>query len=97
MAQQSGTSRDWRLTYLSSQLFAFKPAKVGSKSYPVKRMPKSKLRYYDLGGTIFIEQNPNTASKYALMAKKGARIAWLITKTGGKFLGLVVNGKIKPL
>jgi hypothetical protein len=99
MAQKKVSTgiKDWQATYLASQLFAFKPAKIFGKTYPVKRMPKSKLRYYDLGSNIFIEQNPATASKYAAMAKKGTRIAWLMTKKGGRYLILVANGKTQPI
>ncbi|MCK4307259.1 hypothetical protein KAW50_03415 [candidate division WOR-3 bacterium] len=63
----------------------------------VLKTTSSGLRYYKLGRYLFIEQNPEKKSKYAELARKGHKIAWLIDTTTDEYLKRVIDGKIKTL
>ena len=42
-------------------------------------------------GLTIIEQNPDTSSSYAKMAKEGHKIAWVLRNN--QYLGAVIDGK----
>lgn len=46
-----------------------------SQTFPIRGGGRA-LRFVEIGGIKFIEQNPNTGSIYANRAKLGARITW---------------------
>jgi hypothetical protein len=52
------------------------------------------LKAATFNGLTFVEQNPNTGSNYATMAKTGSKIMWVIR--GGTYLGKVIDGQPDP-
>ena len=65
-------------------------------TYPVRRTAKHKLAQvdFDLAGEAFrgLEQNPKTASRWAQLARKGAKVMQFLA--AGKYLAVVADGKI---
>ena len=63
---------------------------------PVRRTAKHKLAQVDFefcGEPLrALEQNPQTASRWALMARKGAKVMQFLS--AGKYLAVVADGKI---
>jgi len=68
-----------------------------SGSYPVRRTSRSKLREVDFefdGQTLRgLEQNPNTNSRWAQLAREGKKVMQFLN--GGKYTANVVDGKVK--
>jgi hypothetical protein len=64
--------------------------------YPIRKTPKHALAQVDfkLGGQTLrgLEQNPQTASRWAQMARKGAKVMQFLA--GGRYLAVVADGKI---
>lgn len=72
---------------------------IEGKKYPI--IMKGKLRAIETKTHIFIEQNPQKRSQWALLAIQGHKIMWVIRR-GGKnskntFIGRVRNGQNEPL
>jgi hypothetical protein len=69
---------------------------VGEDSYPVQHTPKSKVAQVDFefdGQRIRgLEQNPATASRWAELARKGAKVMQFLI--GGRYIAAVSDGKI---
>ncbi len=62
----------------------------------VRKFARSGLRYVSLpGGATLIEQNPQKASEWALLARKGHRVAWVMR--AGAYLARVVDGEVTML
>lgn len=65
--------------------------------YPVRRTPKRSLRQVDFvfdGNDIRgLEQNPDTRSKWAKLARSGKRVMQFLS--GGRYVAVVVDGKAK--
>lgn len=62
----------------------------------VKKFSRSGLRYVNLPeGAILVEQNPHKNSKWAELANKGHRIAWVMRN--GEYLARVVDGEVVML
>jgi len=65
------------------------------KRYPVRQTPKSKLRQVDFvcdGDEIRgLEQNPETKSRWAQMARSGKKVMQFLSN--GRYVGNVVDGK----
>jgi hypothetical protein len=69
----------------------FKPGEPG-----VHRFKPSGVRYMTLsGGAILVEQNPNKRSQWAMLARGGHRVAWVMRD--GKYLARVVDGEVQML
>ncbi len=66
-----------------------------SQRYPVRQTPKSKLRQVDFvfdGDEIRgLEQNPETKSRWALMARSGKKVMQFLSHS--RYVGNVVDGK----
>ena len=66
------------------------------RRYPVRRTQRRRLRQVDfeLDGEPLrgIEQNPETKSRWAEMARAGQKVMQFTT--GGRYLGNVANGKL---
>jgi hypothetical protein len=64
--------------------------------FPVRSTPKQKLKQIDFRfeGKEYrgLEQNPNTKSRWAAMARKGQKVMQFLE--GGKYLAVVANGKV---
>ena len=73
-----------------------KAVKVGGESYPVRRTPKRGLRQVDFtfDGTEFrgLEQNPETKSRWAQMARSGKKVMQFLSE--GRYVANVADGKV---
>jgi len=70
--------------------------RLGEETYSVRRTAKHKLAQVDftLDGEPLrgLEQNPRTVSRWAQMARKGAKVMQFLS--GGRYIAVVVDGKI---
>ena len=69
---------------------------LGTKRYPVRLTPKRRLRQVDFvfdGNEIRgLEQNPETKSRWAQMARAGEKVMQFLS--AGRYLANVVGGKV---
>jgi len=82
----------WQQTLIDRK----KTVEVGGETYTVRQTAKSKLKQVDfrfeereLRG---LEQNPNTKSRWAKMAREGGQVMQFLEH--GKYLAVVVDGKV---
>jgi hypothetical protein len=72
-----------------------KAVKLGGESYPVHRTPKRGLRQVDFvfdGNEMRgLEQNPETKSRWAQMARSGKKVMQFLSE--GRYMANVVDGK----
>ena len=59
--------------------------------YPIKKFTSSGVRYVDLFGYRFIEQNRNKPSPWGQKAREGSQIMWIIE--GRKYRVRIENGE----
>ena len=83
----------WRQTLVDGA----KSVEIDGKKYPVKTTAKRRLKLVDsrfgdheLRG---LEQNPDTKSKWAAMAREGKKVMQFLD--GGRYVAVVVDGKVK--
>ncbi len=73
-----------------------KAVRLGEESYSVRRTAKNKLAQVDFeweGQPLRgLEQNPQTKSRWAQMARKGAKVMQFLS--AGRYLAVVADGKI---
>jgi hypothetical protein len=73
-----------------------KSVELGSERYAVRRTPKRGLRQVDFmfdGNEIRgLEQNPETKSRWALMARAGKKVMQFLN--AGRYVANVVDGKV---
>jgi hypothetical protein len=73
-----------------------KVVELGKASYPVRRTPKRGLRQVDFafdGHEIRgLEQNPETKSQWAQMARSGKKVMQFLS--GGRYVANVVDRKV---
>jgi hypothetical protein len=71
---------------------------LGADRYPVRRTGRRKLRQVDFifDGQRFrgIEQNPETKSRWAEMARAGKKVMQFVRN--GRYVAVVVDGKVQP-
>jgi hypothetical protein len=84
----------WRQSLVESS----KTVTLGTAKFPVRVTPKSKLRQIDF---VFdgmelrgLEQNPNTKSRWAKLARSGKSVMQFLSK--GRYIANVVDGKLQP-
>jgi hypothetical protein len=69
---------------------------LGTKRYPVRKTPKRRLRQVDFvfdGSEIrALEQNPETKSRWAQMARSGKKVMQFLSE--GRYVANVVDGKV---
>jgi hypothetical protein len=69
---------------------------VGEDSYPVRSTPKRALAQVDFefAGQLIrgLEQNPATGSRWAELARKGAKVMQFLI--GGHYIAVVCDGKV---
>jgi hypothetical protein len=69
---------------------------LGTESYPVRRTPKRGLRQVDFvhdGNEIRgLEQNPETKSRWAQMARAGKKVMQFLSE--GHYMANVVDGEV---
>jgi hypothetical protein len=73
-----------------------KTVNLGDESFPVRSTSKQRLKQIDFrfdGRDLrALEQNPNTKSRWAAMARKGQKVMQFLED--GKYLGVVSDGKL---
>ena len=62
--------------------------------YPIRKF-SSGIRYVDLFGYRFIEQNKNKKSEWGKKAREGHKIMWIIK--GRRYLSQILDGKYSDL
>jgi hypothetical protein len=97
-ADQSASSLDeaflsvWRQSLLENA----KRVTLGSGSYPVRRTAKRRLAQVDFEfeGVSYrgLEQNPETASRWAQLARQGAKVMQFLSS--GRYLAAIADAKI---
>lgn len=69
---------------------------LGSRSFPVRLTPRKQLRQVDFSfdGEALrgLEQNPQTASRWAQLARTGHKVMQFLSQ--GRYIANVVDGKI---
>jgi hypothetical protein len=82
----------WRQTLMEDA----KAVELEGRRYPVKRTSRHHLRQVDftcedeqLRG---LEQNPDTNSRWAQMAREGKKVMQFLSK--GRYIGVVADGKV---
>ncbi len=82
----------WRAVLLEGA----KEVRLGKQIYTVRRTAKKGLAQVDFefDGTSYrgLEQNPKAKSRWAEMARKGAKVMQFLS--GGRYIGVVVDGKV---
>ena len=82
----------WRQTLVEN----VKMVKLGEDSFPVRRTPKRGLRQvdfvFDRGEIRGLEQNPETKSRWAQMARAGKKVMQFLSE--GRYVANVVDGKV---
>jgi hypothetical protein len=82
----------WRQTLVENA----KTLTLGDERFAVRRTPKSGLRQVDFtfdGEDIQgLEQNPNTKSRWAQMARSGKKVLQFVSN--GRYVANVVDGKV---
>ena len=63
--------------------------------YPVSRTSRANVRYIEIGGFSFIEQNPQKESQWAAKAREGHKILWV--KKGPRYVARVMDGRFLSL
>lgn len=53
-----------------------------------------KLFAIDHAGIRYVEQNPATTSQYALRARRGAKIIWIIRLKSNQYMGYIEDGQV---
>jgi hypothetical protein len=73
-----------------------KVVQIGEERYPVRRTPKRGLRQVDFmfdGNEVRgLEQNPETKSRWAQMARAGKKVMQFLSE--GRYVANVVDGKV---
>jgi hypothetical protein len=69
---------------------------LGAERYPVRRTPKRRLRevdfVFDRNKIRGLEQNPDTKSRWAQMARAGKKVMQFLSE--GRYVANVVDGKV---
>jgi hypothetical protein len=82
----------WRQTLVENANFV----ELGKEHYPVRKTPKRGLRQVDFmfdGNEIRgLEQNPETKSRWAQMARSGKKVMQFLSE--GRYVANVVDGKV---
>jgi hypothetical protein len=69
---------------------------LSTERYPVRRTPKRRLRevdfVFDGNGIRGLEQNPETKSRWAQMARAGKKVMQFVSE--GRYVANVVDGKV---
>jgi NADPH-dependent glutamate synthase beta subunit-like oxidoreductase len=73
-----------------------KSVHLDGQEFPVRKTPSKNLRQvdFDFEGVTYrgIEQNPNTKSRWAQIARKGAKVMQFMQS--GSYVAAVANGEI---
>jgi len=84
----------WRQAFAENA----KAVVLGTEKYPIARTSKRKLRQVDFkfdGKEIRgLEQNPDTKSRWAAMARDGRKVMQFLIE--GRYVANVVDGNVNP-
>lgn len=82
----------WRQALVESA----KVVELGEARYPVRKTPKRGLRQvefvFDRNDIRGLEQNPDTKSRWAQMARSGKKVMQFLSE--GRYVANVVDGKV---
>jgi hypothetical protein len=83
----------WRQTLVDGATYV----QIGDEKYPVRETSRRRLKQVDfrfedheLRG---LEQNPDTKSKWAAMAREGRKVMQFLD--GGRYVAVVADGELK--
>ena len=83
----------WRQTLVDSAKYV----EIDGNKYPVRETSRRRLKQVDFrfeGHELRgLEQNPDTKSKWAAMARDGKKVMQFLE--GGRYVAVVVDGKMK--
>lgn len=83
----------WRQTLVDGK----KDVVLDGENYPVRTTPRHKLKQVDfrVAGKEYraLEQNPNTQSRWAALAREGKRVMQFLE--AGRYVAVVVDGEIR--
>jgi hypothetical protein len=83
----------WRQALVDGATFV----QIGGEKYPVLETSRRRLKQVDFqfDGTILrgLEQNPDTKSRWAKMAREGKKVMQFLD--AGRYVAVVVDGKMK--
>jgi hypothetical protein len=72
------------------------PVKIGNETFPIKSTARRSLKQVDFrfaGMNLRgLEQNPETRSRWAAMAREGKKVMQFLE--AGRYLAVVVDGKV---
>jgi len=68
----------------------FETIKIEGYTYYLDHTPRKGLRFYEIDGYSYLEQNPDTGSHWAKIAKEGHLIMWVMK--GRRYLAQVRDG-----
>ncbi len=71
-----------------------KNVEIDDIEYPIKKF-SSGIKYVDLFGYRFIEQNRRKKSEWAKKAREGHKIMWIIK--GRRYIGQIMDNNYKDL
>ena len=63
--------------------------------YHMERTPGASLKFFNIEGYSFLEQNPSKSSHWAKLAREGSLIMWVMK--GRRYLGQVRDGAFHDL
>jgi len=73
-----------------------KSVHLDDQEFPVRKTPSKNLRQvdFDFEGVTYrgLEQNPNTKSRWAQLARKGAKVMQFMQS--GSYVAVVANGEV---
>src|SRR5215470_10283305 len=83
----------WRQTLVDGAKYV----ELGTEKYPVRETSRRRLKQVDFrfdGHELRgLEQNPDTKSRWAQMAREGRKVMQFLE--GGRYVAVVVDGKMK--
>jgi hypothetical protein len=83
----------WRQALVEKQ----KTVAIGDESFPVRSTAKKEFKQIDFrfdGRELRgLEQNPDTKSRWAAMARRGQKVMQILE--GGRYVAVVADGKVR--
>jgi hypothetical protein len=71
-----------------------KSVEIEGIEYPIKKFSRG-IKYVDLFGYRYIEQNRNKKSEWGKKAREGHKIMWIIK--GRRYIAQILDGKYQDL
>jgi len=68
---------------------------IDGKEHHMDRTPRANLRFFNIEGYSFLEQNPRKSSHWAKQSREGSLIMWVMK--GRRYLGQVRDGVFHDL